>query len=341
MMTANYDRLIAPAPCAPWFGPVVFLALAAAPGLLVSGCAAERINDQETMPAEAVASTSVKQLGLALSNYSEVYCPAGPSQGEATAANQAAERGQAPARAAAAARKIIYDARIELVVESLTATEQSLLNLIRDSNGFVAESDQSSLTSSQRRATWRVRVPIDRFDAFVSGISRLGEVTKEHVGSQDVTEEFVDIESRIRNKQEEEKRLIKHLNDSTGKLDEILTVERELSRVRGEVEQMQGRIRFLTNRTALSTITIEVLERKDYKPPVVASFPTQLSRTFTQSVESVLEFGKALLLFFAAIIPWIPVLLIALVLAIGIARLARAASHRAAIVTAGPGHTPG
>ena len=119
---------------------------------------------------------------------------------------------------------------------------------IKEYDGFLAESDQCSLTaSSARNMAWRI--PVDQFHAFVSAVGRLGEVRQNHIGSQDVTEEYFDLEARIRNKREEEKRLIKHLADSTGKLDDILAVEKELSRVRGEVEQMEGRLRFLANRT--------------------------------------------------------------------------------------------
>ena len=189
-------------------------------------------------------------------------------------ANSPRARPPSPGQTAKAARKIIYDARIDLLVDSLNATEQAVLDLIKEHDGFLAESDQSSVTASQRRGTWRVRVPVDQFHAFVSAVSRLGEVRTNHVGSQDVTEEYLDLEARIRNKREEEKRLIKHLADSTGKLDDILAVEKELSRVRGEVEQMEGRLRFLANRTELSTVTIEALEWKDYKPPVAATFPS-------------------------------------------------------------------
>ena len=109
---------------------------------------------------------------------------------------------------------------------------------------------------------------------------------RNHVGSQDVTEEYVDLEARIRNKREEEKRLLKHLADSTGKLEDILAVEKELSRVRGEAEQMEGRLRFLADRAELSTVTIEASEWKDFKPPVAATFRTQVGRTFFLSVEA-------------------------------------------------------
>ena len=114
----------------------------------------------------------------------------------------------------------------------------------------------------------------------MSAVVRLGEVRHNHVGSQDVTEEYFDLEARIRNKREEEKRLLKHLADSTGKLEDILAVEKELSRVRGEAEQMEGRLRYLADRADLTTVTIEANEWKDYKPPVAATFSTQVGRTF-------------------------------------------------------------
>ena len=151
---------------------------------------------------------------------------------------------------------------------------------------------------------------------------RLGVVRQNHVRSQDITEEYLDLDARIRNKREEEKRLLKHLADSTGKLEDILAVERELSRVRGEAEQMEGRLRFLGDRAELSTVTIEANEWKDYKPPVEASFGTQLSPTFLLSVGCLVEFGKAIRIAFIAIVPWIPLILIGFVIARVIIRYA-------------------
>jgi len=221
-------------------------------------------------------------------------------------------------------RKMIYDASIDLIVESLNNAEQAILKLIKDHGGFLAESEQNSDSKEQRRSTWRVRVPADRFDSFLGAVSRLGEVQHNHVGSQDVTEEYFDLEARIRNKQEEEKRLVKHLSASTGNLKDILDVERELSRVRGEVEQMQGRLRFLANRTELSTVTITATEWKDFKPPVAATFSTQIGRTFVRSVENLVAFGTSLSLVLVALIPWIPVIVIGLFLV----RRLLARSHR-------------
>ncbi len=244
-----------------------------------------------------------------------------------------AENASSPARPPAVPRKIIYDARIDMVVESLSGTEQAILQLIKNHNGFLAESDQSSLTDSQRKGMWRVRVPVDHFQAFVGAVVRLGEVRQNHVGSQDVTEEFFDLEARIRNKREEEKRLLKHLADSTGKLEDILAVEKELSRVRGEAEQMEGRLRFLANRTELSTVTIEAIEWKDYKPPVAATFQTEVGRTFFRSYESLVAVGKWFFLVLVALAPWTPLIVISLVVLRLLSRTGRSRARSTSVTT--------
>jgi Domain of unknown function (DUF4349) len=266
------------------------LVLATISGAIASGCGGEQV------PGDG-AQTSVTQVGSALPK---------------TPAEQAAEKTTGSSRPARTTRKIIYDARIDLVVDSLNATEQAISRLIEEHEGFLAESDQSSLAQNQRRATWRVRLPVAHFQAFTSAVARLGEVRQNHVGSQDVTEEYMDLDARIRNKREEEKRLLKHLADSTGKLDDILAVEKELSRVRGEAEQMEGRLRYLADRSDLSTVTIEANEWKDYKPPVAATFTTQVGRTFFGSVETLVEFGRALALLLVALAPWLPLIVVGL-----------------------------
>ena len=265
---------------------------------VLSGCGAEE--------AAHYASYSRTKLGDApTAGKSEPALTSAPAQ-------KAGEGSTAPRKTE---RKIIYDARIELVVDSLSATEQAIVRIIKENDGYLAESDQTSAQQNQRHATWRVRVPVASFDAFVGAVVKLGEVQRNHVGSQDVTEEYLDLDARIRNKREEEKRLLKHLADSTGKLEDILAVERELSRVRGEAEQMEGRLRFLADRADLSTVTIEANEWKDFKPPVAASFGTQISRTFFNSVERLVEFGKGFSIVVVALLPWIPLMLIGLVLA--------------------------
>src|SRR5262249_34757937 len=165
---------------------------------------------------------------------------------------------------------------------------------------------------------------VDRGSGFVGGASRVGEVEASHIDSQDVTQEYYDTEARIANKQKEEKRLQKHLDESTGKLEDILAVERELSRVRGEIEQMQGRIRYLTNVSALCTVTITATEIKNYTPPVAPTFATEIGRTFSASLVNLARFGRAIVLMVVAITPWLPLLVLVFLAFVWLLRRGRA-----------------
>ncbi len=251
---------------------------------------------------------------------------AAPATNEATKAvsdvpvSPAAATAQLVKAAAAVPRKIIYNATVELVSDNFSVAQQSLLKLVKISRGYVSETNVSGTTGAPRQGSWKVRIPADQFESFMSAVAKLGELQTTHTDSQDVTEEFYDLQARISNKQVEEKRLIEHLKKSTGKLSEILQVEKELSRVRGEIEQMQGRVRLLSNLTALTTVTVSIREVKDYVPPKPATFGTQIARTFQESLGQLGGFGKGLVLLFVALAPWFVVLLIIGVPAWGIAR---------------------
>ncbi len=207
-------------------------------------------------------------------------------------------------------RKIIYTAQIDLVVESLGSGQLKLTRLVKDNAGYIAETNIGGASGEQRSGTWKVRIPVENYEAFMAGATRLGELRTIQANSQDVTAEFYDVEARISNKQVEEKRLQELLKKATGKLSEILQVERELSRVRGEIEQLQGRIRVLANLSSLTTITLTLNEIKNYVPPVKPSFGTNIVRAFNDSLNALADFCKGLILFVVTLVPWLPLILI-------------------------------
>lgn len=239
--------------------------------------------------------------------------PAAAAISETRAEKNTAGGAMAPlaeSKATAMPRKIIYTADVSLVVENLTKGQKELLALVQKYGGYIASSNIDGVTGAPRTGDWKVRVPVGRFDGFMKDVAALGEVQNIHTDSQEVSDEYYDLKTRIANKQVEEKRLIEHLKDSTAKLDDILKVEKEISRVRGEIEQMQGRLRLLSNQTELATVTVTINEVKDYVPPAPPTFITQIARTFSDSFSGVIGFGKAAILLVVALAPWLVILLV-------------------------------
>lgn len=207
-------------------------------------------------------------------------------------------------KASGLARKIIYTAEVSMVVEKLNPAQQKLMELVRKHGGYIAETNIGGASGAPRNGRWKIRVPVNGYQNFLDAISKIGEVQTLTTGSSDVSEEYYDIEARLRNKRLEEKRLLEHLNRSTGKLNEILQVEKEISRVRGEIEQMQGRLRVLANLTSLTTVTVTIQEVKDYIPPAPPTFATEIARSFSGSFGGLLNFGKGLVLLAVTLLPW-------------------------------------
>ena len=135
--------------------------------------------------------------------------------------------------------------------------------------------------------------------------------------SQDVSDQYYDIEARIKNKKVEEQTLNKILQERSGKLEDVLKIEVELSRVRGEIEQLEGKIRVLENLSSLATLTINVREREKYRTsaPVVASFGTRITRTWESSITSLVDLGKEIVLWAVSWAVWIPLYLLAAIVA--------------------------
>jgi hypothetical protein len=223
----------------------------------------------------------------------------------------------------ALSRKIIYDAQVDLIVKDVDQVSKQVSTIIQGARGYIAEQSVTGSPGSQRKMQWKLRVPVDQFESLVQKVVALGEIERNSRTSQDVTEQYYDIEARIKNKKAEEKSLTKILDERTGKLEDVLKIETELSRVRGEIEQFEGKIRVLENLSSLATLTLSIREREKFEPPppAVADFPTQVARTWDNSVHSLLNLGKAIILWVVDWVLWIPVLIVIGIVAWIIVRL--------------------
>src|SRR5262245_3335880 len=207
-------------------------------------------------------------------------------------------------------RKIIYTGSLDLIVTDFDTAGRDLLRLLDEHQGYVSKSDVGASSGERRRASWTLRVPVAKFRSFMNSAAKLGHAVAQRTDSQDVTDEFIDLEARLKNKREEEKRLLEHLQKSTGKLEDILAVEKELTRVRGEIEQAQGRLQKLSKLTEMTTVTVTMQERKDYLPPPAPTLGSSLSGPRAAWTAALVAVGKGLLLAGAALLPWSPLLLL-------------------------------
>ncbi|MSQ12069.1 MAG: DUF4349 domain-containing protein [Dehalococcoidia bacterium] len=137
--------------------------------------------------------------------------------------------------------------------------------------GFVENLNSSGGEGQPQYATVTVRVPQDQFFTAVERISVLGEVQNQNLGSEDVTEQFIDLKARLQSAQREELSLLSLL-EKADTVSDILVIERELTRLRSEIERLQGQINFLERRLDLATISVSLAEEfEDAGTPPSAS----------------------------------------------------------------------
>jgi len=211
------------------------------------------------------------------------------------------------AGAATLKRQIIYDADVRLVVEDFEGIPEMIELIVVEAGGFVAQAKLGGHTGSPRSGLWKVRLPVDKYSGFLEQARKLGELESLASNSQDLTEQYYDLEARIRNKQKEEARLLKHLEETTGKLEEILTVEREISRIREELERMEGKMRVLQDLVSLATVTLRVDEMKGYVPAEAPTFAVRLGRAFFGSWHALVSTGETAAVAGAAAGPWLAI----------------------------------
>ena len=236
------------------------------------------------------------------------------SRGEVSSAPASAASDPGTQKSTAAdERKIIYTAEVALVTNDFSTAEIGVPKLIKQHGGYISEGAVERTSGAQRSGRWVARVPVDGFDTFLDALSTLGVPEHRSQRAHEVTEEYVDLQSRIATQRRLEERILKLLEERSGNIEETIRVENELSRIRGEAERMEGRLRYLADRTSLTTVTISVREERTYTPPEAPEFAQRLGVGFSDSIDSMSETGQELAVAGARAGPWLVVVAIILI----------------------------
>jgi hypothetical protein len=145
-------------------------------------------------------------------------------------------------------------------VDRLEPAIARLQQLAQQVGGYVANTSVQGGSQNAREASLELKVPANRWDQVMAGLRPVGKVEAQTTETEDVGEEFVDVSARVANARRLEQRLVELLGTRTGKLEDVLAVERELARVREEIDRFEGRLRYLRTRVGMSTLTVRLHE---------------------------------------------------------------------------------
>lgn len=208
---------------------------------------------------------------------------------------------------------IIRTAQLSLITKEFDNARAQLEAILKRHRGYVGELKANDATGSGRTLTAALRVPADQLDATLAEVKALGRVESESQSGQDVTSQYVDLQARLANARNTEQRLTDLLRNRTGKLSDVLEVEQELDRVRGQIEQMEAERKTMATQVSFATLSATITE--DYKAQlqvVPPSTSTRLRNAAVEGYRSVVDGVLSLVLFLLATGPsllfWLAIL---------------------------------
>ena len=208
---------------------------------------------------------------------------------------------------------VIYQGDLQLRVKKFEQTVQSLEEKAEKYGGYIAESNVTKEGKEQVSGSLKIRVPQKHFQDFLHDAEgQAAEVLQRNITGQDVTEEYVDLESRLKSKKVVEERLLTFMK-SAAKTEDLLKISADLASVQEEIETIEGKRKFLENQTSLSTVNITLYENKVIVPNIDKDKLNTWEKTkkqFMKSTNMLLASLSGLVVFIIGNIPVIGILLI-------------------------------
>lgn len=207
---------------------------------------------------------------------------------------------------------VIRTAGLNVVAKEFSGIRPAVEAIVAEAGGFIDDLTVTGDGGAARQLRGTLRIPGDRMAAVLERLRRLGQVVEDTQGAQDVTDQIVDLDARMLSSRATERRLIELLRTRTGKLTDVLEVERELTRVRLEIERLDAEKTNLDRRVSYGTIAITISEeRKAGLAPGPLSLATRVRIAAADGLEAALEtIVSAVLLVLRVgpmLIVWLPI----------------------------------
>jgi hypothetical protein len=210
---------------------------------------------------------------------------------------------------------IVQTASLNILATNYDQASAAIDKLAAAHGGYVEKLDAKAQTGNARELTASLRIPTKHLDGFLADVRKLGRVEEETRSNEEVSDQYVDLQARLKSARATEQRLIELLGTRTGKLQDVLEAERELARVRGEIESMQGQSTILLHRVNYATVQVDLSE--EYRQ-VLGSGPvstgSKLRNALVEGFRNLQDGAVGLLVFLFAVGPsllfWLAILLV-------------------------------
>lgn len=215
-------------------------------------------------------------------------------------------------------RMIIHQASLSVNVKELDKAQANIEQKVAQYGGYIVESNVYQEDDQTSSGNMVVRIPEKHFEKFLADAEgQAAKVLERNVTGQDVTEQYVDLQSRVKSKRAVEERLLSFMSKAQ-KTEDLLKISADLAKVQEEIEVMVGKMKYLENQTAFSTVELFMSENKVVVPEIESKELNTWEKTKKQlatSTNSLLATGSALIIFF---IGNLPVLLILTLIGLGV-----------------------
>ena len=204
---------------------------------------------------------------------------------------------------------------LSIVVKDFAASRSSLDGMLARHHGYSAQLNVSTPENAARGLQASLRIPAPELTSAVADLKTLGRVENESQSGEEVTQEHAELVARLKNSRETEQRLRTILQERTGKVVEVLQVEQEIARVRGDIERMEAEQKALEHRVDFATVDLQLTE--EYKAqlnPPAASVSTRIRNALVAGYRNASEMVLGIVLFFAESGPTLLIWLVIIVL---------------------------
>lgn len=193
---------------------------------------------------------------------------------------------------------IVETAALTIRADDYDQARAAVERIVAQHQGFIGELDAKAEAGSARELSATLRIPASQLESALAALRQLGHLEEETRSNEDVSSQYVDLEARLRSARSTEQRLLELLAQRTGKLSDVLDAERELARIRGEIESMQGQRAALARQVRYATVKLTLDEQYRESLGTQPFSPgTRLRNALVDGCRNVLNGAMGLLLF--------------------------------------------